>query len=135
MIRGTAERGRSAENGIPEGRLTAAPSRAATGQRAATTPSPHLVLEPLLSHVGSDGVVVSVALRVPAGSPLSCATPRRTTSRYPPGWVISIHGGPNMQEQPTYRYDGLYQYPASRGVGVLAPTSAALPATEPATRT
>jgi acetyl esterase/lipase len=26
-----------------------------------------------------------------------------------------------MQEQPTYRYDGLYQYPASRGVGVLAP--------------
>lgn len=39
----------------------------------------------------------------------------------PAGWVISIHGGPNMQEQPTYRYNGLYQYLASRGVGVLAP--------------
>jgi dipeptidyl aminopeptidase/acylaminoacyl peptidase len=35
--------------------------------------------------------------------------------------VLSIHGGPEAQERPTYRYTGLYQYLASRGIAVLAP--------------
>lgn len=34
--------------------------------------------------------------------------------------VLSIHGGPEAQERPTYGV-GLYQYLLSRGVGVLAP--------------
>jgi dipeptidyl aminopeptidase/acylaminoacyl peptidase len=35
--------------------------------------------------------------------------------------VLSVHGGPEAQERPTYPYSGLYQYLLSRGVGVLAP--------------
>jgi len=35
--------------------------------------------------------------------------------------VLSIHGGPETQELPNYAYSGLYQYWASRGIGVLAP--------------
>jgi dipeptidyl aminopeptidase/acylaminoacyl peptidase len=35
--------------------------------------------------------------------------------------VLSIHGGPEAQERPDYAYSGLYQYWASRGIGVLAP--------------
>lgn len=35
--------------------------------------------------------------------------------------VLSIHGGPEAQERPTYMYAGLYQYLLSHGVGVLAP--------------
>ena len=37
--------------------------------------------------------------------------------------VLSIHGGPEAQERPSYRYgyNGLYQYLLSRGIGVLAP--------------
>lgn len=35
--------------------------------------------------------------------------------------VLSIHGGPEAQERPTYAYHGLYQYLATRGIGVLAP--------------
>jgi dipeptidyl aminopeptidase/acylaminoacyl peptidase len=37
----------------------------------------------------------------------------------PAAFVLSIHGGPEAQEKPMYR--PLYQYLASRGVGVLAP--------------
>ena len=35
--------------------------------------------------------------------------------------ILSIHGGPEAQEIPVYAYSGLYQYWASRGIGVLAP--------------
>lgn len=35
--------------------------------------------------------------------------------------VLSIHGGPESQEQPGYGMHGLYQYLLSRGIGVLAP--------------
>lgn len=35
--------------------------------------------------------------------------------------VLSIHGGPEAQERPTYAYRGFYQYLLSRGIGVLAP--------------
>lgn len=34
--------------------------------------------------------------------------------------VLSIHGGPEAQERPTYRSGGLYQYLVSIGIGVLA---------------
>jgi dipeptidyl aminopeptidase/acylaminoacyl peptidase len=35
--------------------------------------------------------------------------------------ILSIHGGPEAQERPSYAYSGLYQYLASRGIAVLAP--------------
>lgn len=34
--------------------------------------------------------------------------------------VYSIHGGPELQERPSYAYRGLYQYLLSLGIGVLA---------------
>jgi dipeptidyl aminopeptidase/acylaminoacyl peptidase len=35
--------------------------------------------------------------------------------------LLSIHGGPETQEQPTYAYNGLYAYLHERGVAVVAP--------------
>jgi dipeptidyl aminopeptidase/acylaminoacyl peptidase len=35
--------------------------------------------------------------------------------------VLAIHGGPEAQERPEYRYGGLYQYLVYRGIAVLAP--------------
>ncbi len=35
--------------------------------------------------------------------------------------VLSIHGGPEAQERPTYLYGGFYQYLLANGIGVLAP--------------
>lgn len=35
--------------------------------------------------------------------------------------LLSIHGGPEAQERPTYAYAGFYQYLLSRGIAVLAP--------------
>lgn len=35
--------------------------------------------------------------------------------------VVAIHGGPEWQERPDYKYVGLYQYLVSRGIAVLAP--------------
>ncbi len=35
--------------------------------------------------------------------------------------LLSIHGGPETQERPTYAYDGLYAYLHERGVAVVAP--------------
>jgi dipeptidyl aminopeptidase/acylaminoacyl peptidase len=35
--------------------------------------------------------------------------------------VLSIHGGPEAQEQPMYNYGGFYQYLVAHGIAVLAP--------------
>lgn len=35
--------------------------------------------------------------------------------------VLAIHGGPESQERPEYRYSGLYPYLLAAGIGVLAP--------------
>lgn len=35
--------------------------------------------------------------------------------------LLSIHGGPEAQERPDYRYSGFYQYLLNRGIAVLAP--------------
>jgi dipeptidyl aminopeptidase/acylaminoacyl peptidase len=43
------------------------------------------------------------------------------TGEGPHGVVLSIHGGPEAQEQARYNYSGLYQYLLANGVGVLAP--------------
>jgi len=34
--------------------------------------------------------------------------------------VLSIHGGPEAQERPTYNYWGFYQYLLNLGIGVIA---------------
>jgi len=34
--------------------------------------------------------------------------------------VLSVHGGPEAQELPTYNYNGLYQYLLNRGIGIIA---------------
>ena len=35
--------------------------------------------------------------------------------------LLSIHGGPEAQERPSYMYGGFYQYLLAQGIGVLAP--------------
>lgn len=35
--------------------------------------------------------------------------------------LLSIHGGPESQERPTYAYSGFYQYMLSKGFAILAP--------------
>jgi dipeptidyl aminopeptidase/acylaminoacyl peptidase len=45
--------------------------------------------------------------------------PSESNARQPVPVVLSIHGGPEFQERPSYF--GLYQYLLSRGIGVLAP--------------
>ncbi|MDQ3704160.1 MAG: prolyl oligopeptidase family serine peptidase [Chloroflexota bacterium] len=35
--------------------------------------------------------------------------------------IVSIHGGPEIQELPVYAYNGMYQYLLNRRIGVLAP--------------
>lgn len=35
--------------------------------------------------------------------------------------LISIHGGPELQERPNYVYNGFYRYLLSKGIAVLAP--------------
>ncbi|MEP7200122.1 MAG: S9 family peptidase [Chloroflexota bacterium] len=44
--------------------------------------------------------------------------PKHTNGKAPV--VLSVHGGPEAQERPSYNYSGLYQYWLSRGIGVLA---------------
>jgi dipeptidyl aminopeptidase/acylaminoacyl peptidase len=46
--------------------------------------------------------------------------PRAEGSRRFPA-LVSIHGGPEAQERPTYAYAGMYQYLLSKGIAVLAP--------------
>ncbi len=44
----------------------------------------------------------------------------REVSR-PLGVVISIHGGPTVQERPNYPYGGMYQFLQDQGIAVFAP--------------
>jgi dipeptidyl aminopeptidase/acylaminoacyl peptidase len=62
----------------------------------------------LVSYPTHDGRGVPAWLYLPAGEG-------------PHGVVLSIHGGPEAQEQARYNYSGLYQYLLANGVGVFAP--------------
>jgi dipeptidyl aminopeptidase/acylaminoacyl peptidase len=55
-----------------------------------------------------DGRTISALLYRPPGD-----------GRFPV--VLSVHGGPEDQERPVYRYAGLYQYLLAAGIAVLAP--------------
>ncbi len=71
--------------------------------------SPEFFVEPELVHYPTfDGRMIPAWLYRPKG-------------QGPFGAVLSIHGGPESQERPTYAYNGLYQYLVSRGIAVLAP--------------
>ena len=47
--------------------------------------------------------------------------PRNAYANEKVGAVLSIHGGPNSQERPTYAYAGFYQYLVNNGIAVLSP--------------
>ena len=63
-------------------------------------------------------------VRVPApdGRFVPCLfyAPKRRPSGPMPA-VLSIHGGPHLQERPGWQYGGLYQFLNSRGIAVLSP--------------
>lgn len=66
-------------------------------------------VEPALVHFPThDGRQVPAWLYKPAGDG-------------PHPVVLSIHGGPEAQERPSYNYAGLYQYLVANGIAVLAP--------------
>lgn len=44
-----------------------------------------------------------------------------STGQAPYPVILSIHGGPEAQERPSYSYNGFYQYMLSRGFAILAP--------------
>ena len=70
---------------------------------------PAAFVEPELVYIdGPEGLRIPAWLYRPPGAAKAPA-------------VLSIHGGPEAQEQPTYRYGGFYQYLLSRGIAVLAP--------------
>lgn len=69
-------------------------------------------VEPELVYIPAfDGLQVPAWLYRPHGDSLEASVPA----------VLSIHGGPEAQERPTYGYGGLYQYLLSQGVAILAP--------------
>jgi len=47
--------------------------------------------------------------------------PEEASADQPVAAVLSIHGGPEAQERPSYAYGGFYQYLLSLGIAVLAP--------------
>lgn len=63
-------------------------------------------------------------VRVPAeeGRHVPCLwyAPKRR-SKEPMPAVLSIHGGPHLQDRPGWHYGGLHQYLNSRGISVLCP--------------
>jgi dipeptidyl aminopeptidase/acylaminoacyl peptidase len=66
-------------------------------------------LEPTLVHYPTfDGKLIPAWLYRPTGDG-------------PFAVVISIHGGPEAQERPSYNYGGLYQYLVANRIAVLAP--------------
>jgi dipeptidyl aminopeptidase/acylaminoacyl peptidase len=74
-------------------------------------PDEDLIRPELIRFTTWDGLRIPAFLYRPVGA--SAANPSPV--------VLSIHGGPESQERPTYAYTGLYQYLLSRGIGVLAP--------------
>lgn len=78
-----------------------------------------------LGGVPEDEMVMPTIIRYPSFDGRDIPALLFTPRDLPPGArvpvVLSIHGGPEAQEQPGYPYAGLYQYLLSRNIGVLAP--------------
>ena len=72
---------------------------------------------------GSPAVVDARLVRYPThdGREIAAYVYRPSAVGTSSGVVISIHGGPVMQERPAYVYEGFYQYLVSRGLAVIAP--------------
>ncbi|WP_203911407.1 S9 family peptidase [Rhizocola hellebori] len=72
---------------------------------------------------GSPSVVDAQLVRYPThdGREIAAYVYRPSGVDTPLGVVLSIHGGPVMQERPAYVYEGFYQYLVSRGLAVIAP--------------
>jgi dipeptidyl aminopeptidase/acylaminoacyl peptidase len=74
-------------------------------------PAEEMIRPRLIRYPTHDGRKIPAFLYKPQGLESSEAAPL----------VLSIHGGPESQEQPGYNHNGLYQYLLSRGIGILAP--------------
>lgn len=83
--------------------------RILTESRPATLRTASMVAPELIEYPSFDGRAVPAYLYRPAGA--------TETSKCP--MVLTIHGGPEAQERPTY--SSLVQYWLSAGIGVLAP--------------
>lgn len=78
-----------------------------------------------LGGIPEEDMVEPEVIRYPSFDGLQIPAFLYKPKHLPPGGrapvVLSIHGGPEAQELPTYAYNGFYQYLLSRGIGVLAP--------------
>jgi dipeptidyl aminopeptidase/acylaminoacyl peptidase len=78
------------------------------------------VTHSFLGGISVEDLVEPELVRIPGEGGLIAAwlfRPKATRGRIPA--VLSIHGGPEAQERPSY--SGLYQYLLARGVAILAP--------------
>ncbi len=79
----------------------------------------------MIGGVPEDDMVPPEAIEIPDGTggqiPAFLYRPPRASAQEPVPAVLSIHGGPEEQERPTYAHGGLYQYLVNRGIAVLAP--------------
>ncbi len=82
-----------------------------TGIAPESIATPQMIEPERVRFPSSDGVMIDALIYAPAG--------RRSTDGTP--CVLAIHGGPEAQERPSYGCNGLFQYLAHRGIGVVAP--------------
>lgn len=74
-------------------------------------PTSAMVEPELVNFTSFDGLQIPAFLYKPNGA----------SAKHPVPAVLSIHGGPEAQERPTYAYAGYYQYLLSMGIAILAP--------------
>lgn len=86
------------------------------------TGTAHQLTNSFLGGLDSSTLVEPELVRYPSFDerqiPAFMYKPRQIPGKVPV--VVSIHGGPEAQERPSYAYTGLYQYLLSRGIAVLA---------------
>ncbi|MGE5674728.1 MAG: S9 family peptidase, partial [Mycobacterium leprae] len=85
--------------------------RRLTPSAAESLPASAFVSPELVQIPSFDGQLIPAWLYRPHGMAAGIKVPA----------VLSIHGGPEIQERPDYRYNGFYQYLLSQGVAILAP--------------
>lgn len=84
-----------------------------------------LLTPSMLASLPADAFVSPELVRIEAHDGLSIPAWLYRPAHLAPGArvpvVLSVHGGPEIQERTEYRYGGFYQYLLSQGVAVLAP--------------
>ncbi len=86
------------------------------------TRKPIKLTESMLGHVPKEYLLEPVNVQIRSFDGLEIPAfyyePRSDGRRF--GGLLSIHGGPQSQERPSYAYGGLYQFLLSRGIAILA---------------